>query len=105
MSISPRQSLQKETTDMTAFVPGLLVGFILATFAWGALLDIWLLHRPRYTAPTKRRKNRDRPERVAHGQLMTDEEAAFARKLEDGYQPRPDGVRYEWINLTGLEGE
>jgi hypothetical protein len=36
-----------------------LAGFSLATFAWGIFYAL-ILHRPRYMAPTLRRKNRDR---------------------------------------------
>jgi hypothetical protein len=42
-------------TTLTIF----LAGFSLATFAWGIFYALILLHRPRYTAPTRRR-NRDR---------------------------------------------
>jgi hypothetical protein len=42
-------------TTLTIF----LAGFSLATFAWGIFYALILLHRPRYTVPTRRRKNRD----------------------------------------------
>jgi hypothetical protein len=46
---------------MTAFVPGLLVGYILGVFSIALLGALIVLHRPRYEAPTlSRRRNRDR---------------------------------------------
>jgi hypothetical protein len=44
-------------TTLTIF----LAGFCLATLAWGIFYALIMLHRSRYTAPTKRRKNRDAP--------------------------------------------
>jgi hypothetical protein len=38
-------------TTLTIF----LAGFSLATFAWGIFYALIMLHRPRYTAPTRRR--------------------------------------------------
>lgn len=73
---------------MTAFVPGLLVGFILGIFSLSLLIFLVVLHRPRYESPTlNRRRNRDRTPEV-----VTPE-------------PEKSGVDYRFINLTGLEGE
>jgi hypothetical protein len=83
-------------TTLTIF----LAGFCLATFAWGVFCVLILLHRPRYTAPTRRRKNRDAPGRVACGQLMDEEQAAFARKLEVGYQPIRDA---DFAEVGGID--
>jgi hypothetical protein len=69
---------------MTAFVPGLLVGYALGVASMCGLVGLYLLHRPRYVAPTKRRANRDKPV---------------------PYVPPPwereEGVKYEWINIAG----
>ena len=44
------------------FLPGLLIGFLLGLFAVCALAALFLLHRPRYVAPTRyNRKWRDAP--------------------------------------------
>jgi hypothetical protein len=107
-------------TTLTIF----LAGFSLATFAWGIFYALILLHRPRYTAPTRRR-NRDRlPEvrnvppmpvcKVAReeGCDLQDAILAAARKsgnsrfvweTEQKLKQHEDVVRYEWINLTGEE--
>ena len=71
---------------MTYFLPGLLVGFALATFAWGALLYLVLQHRPRSQTPTLRRRNRDRP--------IPEVPVPWERE---------EGIDYKWINLTGEE--
>jgi hypothetical protein len=70
---------------MTAFIHGLLVGFILGTFALALLLFLVVLHKPRVPAPTLRRKNRDKP-------------------IPEVVPPE-GAVDYRFINLTGLEGE
>lgn len=71
------------------FVSGLLVGFALGIFSIGALAALYLLHRPRYTAPTfhHRRANRDLPK----------PEVVPPWEREEG------GVDYRFINLTGEE--
>lgn len=63
--------------------------FILASFIWGAFIAATLLiifGGPRYVAPTKRRKNRDRKPEVTS-----------AEPAEVG------GIRYEHLGITGLE--
>jgi hypothetical protein len=70
------------------FVPGLLVGYILGVASVCGLVALYLLHRPRYEAPTlSRRRNRDRVPEVASP------------------EPEKGAVDYRFINLTGLEGE
>lgn len=81
---------------MTAFVPGLLVGFILGIFALGLLLFLVVLHKPRYSAPTLRRKRE-----VAPG-------ASFAKvpavvKWEAKATDDERGVNYSFMGATGLE--
>jgi hypothetical protein len=79
---------------MTAFIPGLLVGFALALFALSLLLFLVVLHKPRVSAPTLRRK-RD----VAPGTAYKKVPAVVKWEAK----ATEDGVRYEWINLTGEE--
>lgn len=50
---------------MSAFVPGLLIGYVLGVASMCGLVGLYLLHRPRYVAPTMRRKYRDAPVEVA----------------------------------------
>jgi hypothetical protein len=81
----------------------LCVGFYgLGVFNCAVFAAVYLLHRPRYVAPTKRRKNRDNRER---GQLMSEDEAAYAKKLDGGHQPISEvgGIRYEHLGMTGHE--
>lgn len=48
------------------FVPGLLVGYALGVASMCGLVGLYLLHRPRYVAPTMHnRKWRDAPVEVA----------------------------------------
>ncbi|MFL9943711.1 hypothetical protein [Paraburkholderia graminis] len=70
---------------MSAFVPGLIVGYALGVASMCGLVGLYLLHRPRYVAPTMRRKWRDRPV----------PEPVEAQK--------EDGVRYQFMGATGLE--
>jgi hypothetical protein len=47
---------------MSPFVPGLLVGYALGVASMCGLVGLYLLHRPRYVAPTMHnRKWRDAP--------------------------------------------
>jgi|GEM_PF-1640716 len=46
---------------MSPFVPGLVVGYTLGVVSMCGLVGLYLLHRPRYVAPTKRRKYRGVP--------------------------------------------
>jgi hypothetical protein len=47
---------------MTPFVPGLLVGYALGIASMCGLVGLYLLHRPRYVAPTKHHRQwRDKP--------------------------------------------
>lgn len=74
---------------MTAFIPGLIIGFILALFAMILLVFLVALHRPRYEAPTlNRRRNRDRP---------------VAEVVPSWEQNEVGGIRYEHLGMTGLE--
>jgi hypothetical protein len=83
------------------------------TFGLLTMAVLMRVHRAPPTTLHHRRRNRDARGRVEYGQLMDEEEAAFARKLEAGYQPFPEqpqwererngGVDYKWINLTGEE--
>lgn len=44
---------------MSPFIPGLIVGYALGVASMCGLVGLYLLHRPRCVAPTKRRKYRD----------------------------------------------
>jgi hypothetical protein len=77
-------------TTLTIF----LAGFSLATFAWGIFYALILLHRPRYTAPTRRR-NRDRLPEVRNVPPMP--VCKVARDAEVG------GIEYRFMGATGLE--
>lgn len=77
---------------VSTFIPGLLVGFILGIFALGLLLFLVVLHKPRYSAPTLRRKNRDRLPEVRNVPPMPECKPA-----------REDGVNYQWLGVTGEE--
>jgi hypothetical protein len=81
---------------MTAFTPGLIVGYILGVASMCGLVGLYLLHRPRYTAPTRRRKWRDAP--GTEFQHVPPTVQWEAKATDDGC-----GVRYELINLTGEE--
>lgn len=48
------------------FVPGLLVGYVLGVASMCGLVGLYLLHRPRYVAPTMHNRNRDRLPEVRH---------------------------------------
>lgn len=51
---------------MTPFVPGLIVGYALGVASMCGLVGLYLLHRPRYVAPTMHnRRWRDAPVEVA----------------------------------------
>jgi hypothetical protein len=52
----------------------------------GIPLLLLLTHRPRYVAPTLRRRNGD-------------------KQVPEVVPPAENGVDYRFINLTGLEGE
>ena len=71
---------------MTSFVPGLIVGYTLGVASMCGLVGLYLLHRPRYVAPTMRRKWRDAP---------VPEVLASPSK--------EDGVNYSFMGATGLE--
>jgi hypothetical protein len=79
-------------TTLTIF----LAGFSLATFAWGIFYALILLHRPRYTAPTMRRKWRDAPgTEFMHVPPTVQWEA---KATDDGC-----GIEYRFMGATGLE--
>lgn len=67
----------------------------LGVFNCAVLAAVYLLHRPRYVAPTMRNRNRDRLPEVRHEPPAMP--VCKVAKATD------DGVRYEWINLTGEE--
>jgi hypothetical protein len=79
---------------MSAFVPGLLVGYALGVASMCGLVGLYLLHRPRYVAPTMRR-HRDRLPEVHNVPPMP--VCKPARDAEVG------GIRYEHLGMTGLE--
>jgi hypothetical protein len=79
---------------MTAFTPGLIVGYILGVASMCGLVGLYLLHRPRYTAPTRRR-NRDRLPEVRNYPPMP--VCKPARDAEVG------GIEYRFMGATGLE--
>jgi hypothetical protein len=83
---------------MTAFIPGLLVGFILGIFSLSLLIFLVILHRPRYEAPTlSRRRNRDRA-------LGTEfQSAPPAVRWEAKATDDERGVNYSFMGATGLE--
>ncbi|CAH2910555.1 MAG: hypothetical protein CPSOU_1807 [uncultured Paraburkholderia sp.] len=68
---------------MSVFVPGLLVGYGLGIVSMCGLVGLYLLHRPRYVAPTKRRKYRDAP------------------VVQEPKVDKEEGVDYRWINIAG----
>jgi hypothetical protein len=76
------------------FVPGLLVGYALGVASMCGLVGLYLLHRPRYVAPTKHRRqslprvNRDPPPMPVCKVVR-----------EEG------GVNYQWLGVTGSEQE
>lgn len=79
----------------------LCVGFYgLGVFNCAVFAAVYLLHRPRYVAPTKRRKIRDRSPEV----FGTEHQSAppkvqwEARATED-----ESGVNYKFMGATGLE--
>jgi hypothetical protein len=77
------------------FVPGLLVGYALGVASMCGLVGLYLLHRPRYVAPTMHNKKW----RDAAGTEFQEVPATVKREAK----AMEDGIRYEWINLTGLE--
>jgi hypothetical protein len=81
---------------MTAFIPGLIVGFILAFFVLGLLIFLVALHKPRYSAPTLRRK-RD----VAPGTAY--EKVPAVVKWEAKATDDERGINYSFMGATGLE--
>lgn len=84
---------------MTAFIPGLIVGFILGVFALGLLGALVVLHRPRYVAPTKyRRQWRDAP-----GRLGPEFEKVLNENLWDLYAADPKPI--EPLYMYGVTGE
>jgi hypothetical protein len=73
---------------MSAFVPGLIVGYALGVASMCGLVGLYLLHRPRYVAPTMHnRANRDKA--IC--------EAAPPLDREDA------GIQYRFMGTTGLE--
>jgi hypothetical protein len=71
------------------FVPGLLVGYALGVASMCGLVGLYLLHRPRYVAPTMhRRANRDKPLPVVQPPWEREEVG---------------GIRYEHLGMTVLE--
>jgi hypothetical protein len=74
------------------FVPGLLVGYALGVASMCGLVGLYLLHRPRYVAPTMHnRKQRGNP---APEPVEIDEQRADM-----------GGVDYKWLGMTGSEQE
>lgn len=65
---------------MSAFVPGLVVGYVLGVASMCGLVGLYLLHRPRYVAPTMRRK-RDAQPKLKHYPPMP--QVKPAREAED----------------------
>lgn len=71
---------------MSPFVPGLIVGYALGVASMCGLVGLYLLHRPRYVAPTMHnRKQRGNP---APEPFQAEQE---------------DGVRYQFMGATGIE--
>ena len=82
---------------MSAFVPGLLIGFLLGLFACGVLA--FLLKAHKHPPPTLRRRNRDRP--IPERNLFEEIKEGIGeleRMRED-----EDRVRYQFMGTTGLE--
>lgn len=69
-------------------IGALLVGFVLGVFALGLLVFLVILHKPRPSAPTLRRRNRERPVPYVAPSWEQDELG---------------GIRYEHLGMTGLE--
>jgi hypothetical protein len=82
---------------MTAFLPGLIVGFALGIFSILILAALYLLHRPRYVAPTKyRRQWRDALPEVRN-EPPPMPVCKPAREAEIG------GIEYRFMGQTGEE--
>jgi hypothetical protein len=81
----------------------LLVGFILGIFSLGLLVFLVVLHKPRVSAPTLRRKNRDKPlpvggyQPLGHTPMPPPPMPSPAREAEIG------GIEYRFMGATGLE--
>jgi hypothetical protein len=102
---------------MTAFTPGLIVGYILGVASMCGLVGLYLLHRPRYTAPTRRR-NRDRLPEVHNYPSMPVCKpvrqpciGCYGGDLPcvcGNRQTARDaevGISYQWLGVTGSEQE
>lgn len=73
---------------MTPFFYGLATGFLLGGIAFGIFALLLLVHRRPPGITMHARKAVDVPHR---------------RQWRDAPERREEGVRYEWINLTGEE--
>jgi hypothetical protein len=74
----------------------LLVGFILGVFALGLLLFLVVLHKPRYSGTTLRRKRE-----VSPGAAF--EKVPAVVKWEAKATDDERGVNYSFMGATGLE--
>jgi hypothetical protein len=82
---------------MSPFVPGLIVGYALGVASMCGLVGLYLLHRPRYVAPTMHnRKWRDAP-----GTEF--QEVPATVKWEAKATGDERGVNYSFMGATGLE--
>ena len=79
---------------MSPFVPGLIVGYALGVASMCGLVGLYLLHRPRYVAPTMHRRQSLQSVKQ-EPQPMPD--CKVAKDAEVG------GIRYEHLGITGLE--
>jgi hypothetical protein len=66
--------------------------YSLGVFNCAVFAAVYLLHRPRYVAPTLRRANRDRP---------------VPKVVPDWANDKPvdAGIDYKWLGITGSEQE
>lgn len=75
-----------------AFVPGLFVGYALCLFSLAILATLLYLFK---APPVTMHGRRNRPQRHLYSELV--------EGMEDLARQREEGVRYEFMNLTGLE--
>lgn len=77
-----------------AYVSILIAGYLLGIFSVLILAALYLLHRPRYVAPTKHRRQglqsvKQEPQPMPNCKVAKDAEVG--------------GIRYEHLGMTGLE--
>lgn len=81
---------------MSPFVPGLVVGYALGVASMCGLVGLYLLHRPRYVAPTMHNRNRDRLPEVRH-------EPPAMPVCKPAKDAEVGGIEYRFMGQTGYE--